>query len=100
MVRLKAQMLNDLFDTVDWGHQTKDEKLLHEIYSQLINVRPTLFHFTVEASDKQEQEMVEILALNDRLNSIINRHNNFGKFCLCLIHDPLFRKASPFGQRH
>jgi hypothetical protein len=82
MVRLKAQILNDLFDTVDLGHRLKDEKLLHEIYSQLINVRPMLFHFTVEAPEKQEQEMVEILALNDHLNSIINRHQLNG---LCRI---------------
>lgn len=75
-IRLKAQLLNDLFDTIEVGQKLKNENLTRELFGKLINVRPFLFHLVVKTTDGQEQEMVDILSLNDTLNSIIQRYNN------------------------
>lgn len=80
--RVKSQLLNDLLNVLE-NEQSKDGKLIHELFDHLISVRPTLYHWTVEMANKRDAKFSEILTLTDTLNSTIQRYkdlHNLGMF--------------------
>ncbi|KAI6239173.1 ADP-ribosylation factor-binding protein GGA1 [Aphelenchoides fujianensis] len=74
--RTKRALLHDLLIAHEEEPQFSDRPLMQELFDYLLDVRPTLFHYAAEAADRQDEVLGEILALNDTLNSTIQRYKD------------------------
>lgn len=76
IARTKRALLHDLLNVVDREGKCSEQKLMQELFDHLVGTRPLLFHYAASAADKQETVLADILALNDELNTTIQRYKD------------------------
>lgn len=63
------------------------EANMKTLADELMMVRPHLFRFASDATENDEEALVEILAVNDQVNQLLQKYRNFSQTGNVRLHD-------------